>query len=91
MDDFKFEKGKFKPKGIEDLFGEKIEKKAAPKSEIERIEAGLQLRKKMADLCRSMATRLGKSLDAEGMHLMETQIKQLGEMFEDYKELDIPL
>lgn len=88
--DLKFEKGKYKKPSLEDLFGETMKKKE-PKSEIERIEAGLTLRKKMADLCKAMSNRLGKSLDQEALDAMEKQIRQLGEMFEEYKELDVPL
>ncbi|HEY9765927.1 MAG TPA: hypothetical protein V6C82_06160, partial [Chroococcales cyanobacterium] len=86
----KFEKGKYKKPTIKDLLGEAPVKKA-PQNEFELIEAGLNMRKKMADICKSVAARLGKSVDAEGLAILERQIETLSALFQEYKEMDVPL
>ena len=78
----KFEKGKYKNPTIKDLLGEDPVKKV-PQNEFELIQAGLTMRKKMADLCKSIAGRLGKSVDAEGLRTLERQIEQLSTLFQE--------
>lgn len=89
-DDFlKFKKGEFKAKSLEELLGKTPEKET--KNEYELIEEGLNLRRKMADLCKAIARRLEKHAEARDLRALEAQIGELNEMFAQLKHMEIPL
>lgn len=88
-DFIQFKKGEFKTKSLEDLLGKEPAK--AAKNEYERIEEGLNLRRKMADVCKAIARRLEKHAEARDIRALEAQIRQLNAMFEQLKDMDIPL
>lgn len=88
-DFLKFKKGEFKAKSLEDLLGKTPEKET--KNEYELIEEGLNLRRKMADLCKAMARRLEKHAEARDLRALEAQIDELNEMFARLKTMEIPL
>ena len=89
-DDFlKFKKGEFRAKSLEELLGKTPEKES--KNEYELIEEGLNLRRKMAELCKSMARRLEKHAEARDLRALQTQIDDLNEMFAQLKRMEIPL
>lgn len=93
MDDsrdfLKFKKGEFKAKSLEELLGKTPEKET--KNEYELIEEGLNLRRKMAESCRSLARRLEKHAEARDLRALEAQIDELNEMFARLKRMEIPL
>lgn len=85
----KFKKGEFKAKSLEELLGATPEKET--KNEYELIEEGLNLRRKMAELCKAMARRLEKHADARDLRALEAQLDELNEMFSRLKQMEIPL
>lgn len=93
MDDsndfLKFKKGEFRAKTMEELLGKAPER--ATMNEYERIEAGLNLRRKMAELCRSIARRLEKHAEARDLRALEAQLDELNGMFAELKDMEIPL
>ncbi|HEY9898387.1 MAG TPA: hypothetical protein V6D00_04330 [Pantanalinema sp.] len=88
-DFLKFKKGEFKAKSLEELLGKPPEKQT--KNEYELIEEGLNLRRKMAELCKAIARRLEKHAEARDLRALEAQIEELNEMFSQLKEMEIPL
>lgn len=88
-DFLKFKKGQYKTPSLQDLLG-KVEEKV-DKNEYELIEEGLSQRRKMAELCKSIARRLEKHAEARDLQALDGQIRQLNTMFEHLKKMDIPL
>lgn len=84
-----FKKGEFRTKSLEELLGDKPVKQS--KSEFELIEEGLNLRRRMAELCRSIARRLEKHSEARDLAALDAQIRQLNQHLAELKEMDIPL
>lgn len=82
-----FKKGAFKPKSLEDLLG-KTEVKEH-KNEYERIEECLNHRRKMAELCDSLARRLRKHAEARDLPAIEGQVRHLNEMLETLRRMDV--
>ena len=83
---FKFRKGEFRSRSLQDVLGKEPEKVA--RNDYERIEDLLTLRRKMSELAHGIARRLEKPSEARELDVLERQIDQLQRQFEHLRTMD---